>query len=123
MSICDEGWGPVWKGDIGELDFCPCAITFAGAGMRVCGCTLGEWHEWLAVEDKQEPPDSCPHAAALRAVIENPKLVLVAVPPAIPSVQMAISALLAGAEVTHHIDYRPEGETDIWRVEQLRESQ
>lgn len=79
MSVCDEGWGAIWKGEIGELDFCPCAITFAGAGMRVCGCTLGEWHEWLAEDSAQKASDSCPHSAALRAVLDDPTLVLVAV--------------------------------------------
>lgn len=76
MSICDEDWPAVWNGDASELDFCPCAMTYGGCGGRVIGCTLGVWHEWLAVETAQEPPGYCPHYDPLRTVLHHSDLVL-----------------------------------------------
>lgn len=55
MSVCDVGWGQ---------QLCPCFIETG-----LCGI-LGVTEVGI---------NSCPHAAALSAVLENPELVLVAV--------------------------------------------
>ncbi len=66
MSVCDEGWG--------ETGSCPCFDSYAYE-TRHRRCLLGIYRQL-----QSEPlPDSCPHAAALRAVVENPEMVLVAV--------------------------------------------
>lgn len=112
MRVCDEGWG---------REPCPALHGASEEGQEWLYCALGMWSGYnFHGVGGDEPPDSCPHAAALRAVVENPELVLVAIPPAIPSVQMAISALLNGADVYHTVDYRDDGETDVWRVEKER---
>lgn len=99
MSVCDEGWGKATpKEGFGFLEYrsdldCPCLQSGEYGYGAYCGLFL-----WVSPEVKEqwegsccwtypyptdlpaEPPDTCPHSAALRAVVENPEMVLMAVP-------------------------------------------
>lgn len=61
MSVCDEGWS-----DVSFTTYCP---ALDRGNFKDCLLGIG-WHF----------SDECPHAAALRAVVENSELILVAVP-------------------------------------------
>lgn len=80
MSICDDGW------KCPALRFVNCSKTAmrqdcirpknlpgAGQGLYSCGFDL-----FPPCSFDSERPDSCPHAEAFKAVIENPELVLAA---------------------------------------------
>lgn len=62
MSVCDEGW------------YCP-LLKYTSRNEPWCGIGL---FDPLFESNRRTCPDSCPHASALKAVVENPELVLVA---------------------------------------------
>jgi hypothetical protein len=60
--------------------------TPRGVAMNCAGCLLFENFD-LPRCPLVEDTDSCPHAPALKAVVENPELVLVAVPNSVEFLQ------------------------------------
>ena len=83
MSVCNEGWPE----DKFHHEECP-ALDFMYEGLGAePGNEEGRWepHCKMGVfcsceHHNDKLPGSCPHASALKTVVENPELVLVAQP-------------------------------------------
>jgi hypothetical protein len=79
MSVCDEGWGP--EEDDGWEHRCPCLDSFCDREEAEWYCTLGyfmrhsQWDRGMKILQDFRPA-TCPHAAALKAVVANQDMVL-----------------------------------------------
>lgn len=81
MSICDSDMWKVGKWQEGYYHWCPCYSE--ERSVYSCGLDVFEPHDEYVMatgERHDNRPDSCPHATALKAVVANPDLVLVALP-------------------------------------------